>query len=177
MVLVDIYIIVGVLLFGLLGFRDGFFKKIFGTIGIWGGLIAAVNYMNPLSDQVAQWLDFSTELAVVMSFLIIFLCSVLAVNLVYRWFGRSASDTMGIRTRLAGAVLGCGQGLVTVSLVLIMLSIFDTPDEQEKTSSVLYTKMLKVAPVVFDFSTRWMATSTTFLEVLRAKIDKFNMPR
>ncbi len=177
MVMIDISIVVGIMLFVLLGFRDGFFKKIFGFLGIWGGFILAIKYMNPLSDYAVQWLDFSTEVAVVCSFFAIFLFSVVAVNVIYRWFGRSASDTMNIRNRIAGAFLGCGQGLVTVSIVLIMLSIFDTPAEEDKKSSVLYDKVLRIAPTVFDYSTRWMPTSTAFFDVIKSKIEKFNMPR
>ena len=177
MTMTDICTIVGLSLFVLLGFRDGFFKKIFGIFGIWGGLILAIKYMNPLSDNLTPWLDFSNEVAVVLAFSVIFLFSVIAVNVIYRSFGRSSSDTLDIRTRIAGAVLGFGQGLVTVSLVLIMLSIFETPGEDERKSSFIYDKMLKVAPAVFDVSTRWMSTRTTFLDVVRSKIETFTLPR
>ena len=174
---IDIYILVGILAFGLLGFRDGFFKKIFGIFGMWGGLILAVKLMNPVSDNVMQLIDVSSETAVVCSFVFIFLMTILAVNLFYRWFGRSADDTMSIRTRIMGTILGFSQGVVSVSLFLIMLSIYDVPTEQDKSASLVYDDVIRVAPIVFDYSTRWMPTSAAFFDVLKTRIEKFTIPK
>jgi membrane protein required for colicin V production len=177
MAVIDISIEIGLLLFGVLGFRDGFFKKLFGFFGIWGGLILAIKYMNPLSEILSQWLDLSTEMGVVTSFFLIFLFSVLVVNIIYRWFGSSASDTMNMKNRIAGCVLGFGQGVITASLVLIMLSIFDMPSQEDRQTSLLYGKIVGVAPIVFDYSTRWMPTSTAFFDVVKTRIETFRAPR
>lgn len=175
--MIDIYVIIGISLFVVLGFRDGFSKKIFGFFGIWGGLILSIKFIEPTSDFLIQSLSLDIETAVALGLFIIFVLSILLVNLVYRWFGRSESDTLNIRNRIAGCVLGFCQGLITVSLVLIILSIFDTPDEGDKKSSLLYGKMVRVAPLVFDYSTRWMPTSQAFIDVMKSRIEKFGIPR
>ena len=174
--MIDVYNIIGISVFAVLGFRDGFSKKIFGFFGIWGGLIMSIKFMIPMSDFLVEGLALDVETAVVLAFIIIFVCSVIIVNLIYRWFGRSGSDTLNIRNRIAGAFLGCCQGLITVSLVLIMLSIFEIPANEDKKSSLTYGKLLPLAPLVFDYSTRWMPTSTAFSDVMKSRIEKFTLP-
>ncbi|HTK83344.1 MAG TPA: CvpA family protein [Bacteroidota bacterium] len=174
---IDLLIIFGIVLYMALGFRDGVFKKIYGILGFWGGLILAIKFMNPFSETVAQWFDFSTEVCLVLAFFIIFLLSIVAANLLYRWFGQSTSDTLQFKTRISGAILGGAQGLVAVSLILVMFNIFDMPDQDEQKDSALYTKTLRVAPAVFNYSTQWMTGSKDFFEVIKAKLERFTIPR
>jgi len=175
--MIDIYIIIGIALFVVLGFRDGLSKKIFGFLGIWGGLILSIKFVGPVSDELAQILSLDTDTAVVVAFFAMFILCVVITNIIYRWFGSSGNDTLNIRNRIAGSVLGGGQGLITVSIILIMLSIFDTPSEDDKKSSLLYAKTAHIAPLVFDFSTKWMPTSTAFNDVIKSRIEKFTIPR
>ena len=175
--MVDLCIIIGISLFIVIGFRDGFSKKVFGFFGIWGGLIAAIKLVNPIADLLIQSITLDVETAVAVAIVSIFILSVILVNIIFRWFGRSGSDTLNIRNRIAGSVLGCCQGLIAVSVVLVLLSIFDSPSEEDKKGSVLYGKMIRVAPLVFDYSTRWMPNSASFYETMRSKIEKLNIPR
>ena len=133
--------------------------------------------MNPFSETLAQWFDFPVEVCLVLAFFNIFLLSIIAANLLYRWFGQSASDTLQFKTRVTGAILGGAQGLVAVSLLLIMFNIFDMPAEDEQKESMLYTKTLRVAPAVFNYSTQWMTGSRDFFETIKAKLERFTIPR
>ena len=174
---VDILIIVGISLFIVLGYRDGFGKKIFGILGFWLGFILAIKLIDPVSGMFESWFDASVEVSLVLAFFAIFLVTIVLVNLSYRWFGKSANDTLLIKSRIAGAFLGIGQGLVAVSLLLIMFNLFDYPSEQDRRESVLYRKMVRIAPFVFDYSTQWIPSSRQFFEVMKSKIEKFNIPR
>ena len=111
----------------------------------------------------------------ILGFLFVFLFFVLAVNLSYRWFGRSGSDTLSSGSRIAGSFLGAVQGAVAISLVLLMLRISDVPSEATRKESVFYSSFIQIAPMVFDYSTTWIPESKTFLEVLKDKFEKFNI--
>jgi membrane protein required for colicin V production len=173
----DIGIIIGIILYMLLGFRDGFFKKVFGILGFWGGLILAIKFMSPLSEYLMEWMSFSDDVSLILAFFLIFLFVVVAVNLMYRWFGKSGSENLTVKSRMAGAVLGAAQGLVGISLLLIMLSFFDVPEQADRDSSSLYRNIVKIAPKVFDYSTQWMPESKAFFDVIAEKIERFNPPR
>lgn len=174
---VDYFIIFGVASSMALGFRDGFFKKLYGILAFWGGLILAVKFMDPFSETILEWFDFSMEVCMILAFFIIFLLTVVAGNLLYRWFGSGSSEMLQIRTRVAGALLGGGQGLVAISLLLIMFNLLEIPSEEEQKESTLYKETIRVAPTVFDYSTQWMPSSQQFFEVIKSKIERFNIPR
>jgi uncharacterized membrane protein required for colicin V production len=175
--MLDIYIIIGVSVFIVIAFRDGFSKKIFGFFGVWGGLIGAIKLAGFTTDLLMQSLSLDVESAVAISIAGIFVLSIVIVNVIFRWFGKTGDDTISIRNRIAGSVLGACQGLMAVSLVLVLLSLFDSPSEEDKQGSVLYSKMVHLAPLVYDYSTRWMPESKSFNDEMTSKIEKFRIPR
>jgi membrane protein required for colicin V production len=169
----DILILLGLLVFIVIGFRDGFFKKVFGIIGFWGGLIVATKFMDPFGDMVASWLNTSDEISLILAFFSLFLFVVVAVNLSYRWFGQSSSESHKVVSRLAGALLGAGQGAMAISIVLIMFSVIDVPDEDTRNESMFYEQCIDVAPSVFDYSTQWIPESKAFYDELKVKVKKY----
>jgi len=175
--MLDIYIILGISTFMVIGFRDGFSKKVFGFFGVWSGLIAAIKLLDVTSDLMTQWVSTDPETSVAFAIGLTLLLSVVLVNLSFRWFGQTGDDTLNIKNRIAGAVLGGCQGLIAVSTVLILLGLFDTPGEEDRESSTLYGGMVKLAPFVFDYSTRWMPSSMSFKEELSAKLEKHTTPQ
>ena len=177
MTLTDILIFIGLLLYVLLGFRDGFFKKLFAILGFWGGLVIATKLMTPFADRLIEWFDFTPEFSLVLAFLFTFLFISIGVNLFYRWFGKTGSDTLKIWSRLAGSTLGAVQGLVAISLFLIMLNIYDIPAEETQEESSLYKPTIQFAPMVFDFSMQWIPASKAFFEEVRGTLEKFTIPK
>ncbi len=172
----DILIIVGILLFIVLGIRDGLFKKIFGILGFLGGLICATKFMVPFSNVIIDWIGFSEEVSIILAFFIIFIIIVIIINLFYRWFGKSGSGTLKLWSRIAGGILGFAQGLVAVSLVLVMFSFYAIPSEEDRSDSLLYHDIFKIAPKVFDYMTKWIPDSKKFFEEIKEKMSTVKIP-
>jgi uncharacterized membrane protein required for colicin V production len=172
----DILILVGLLAFVILGIRDGFLRKTFGIMGFIIGLICATRFMTPVSDLLAEWLGFSAETALVFAFFAIFVAIVVAVNLFYRWFGQSKSDTIKIVSRISGGILGGIQGVVAVSIILVMFSFIDMPSEEEKQESVFYEDIVYVAPRIFDMTTNLFPDSKHFFDLVKDKLGKVKHP-
>lgn len=168
----DILILVGILAFIILGIRDGFLRKSFGIMGFIIGLICATKFMIPVSDLLAEWLGFGVETALVLAFFAIFVAIVVAVNLFYRWFGRSKSDAIKIVSRIGGGILGGIQGVVAVSIMLVMFGVFDMPTEEEKRESLFYDDIVNVAPRIFDMTTRLFPDSKNFFDLIKDKVGK-----
>jgi membrane protein required for colicin V production len=177
MSLIDILILVGLVLFMALGFKDGFFKKVFGILGFLAGLIFATKFMNPIGEKIMQWLDFSQDTSHILAFLLIFLAIVILEILFYRWFGSSGTGTLKIWSRLAGAIVGMCQGVLAISLLLIMFNIFEIPSDEDKKEAVLYHPVLNAAPIVFDYVTNWIPESRTFIAELKEHFQKIKFTR
>ncbi len=171
----DILIMLGVLVFIVLGFRDGFFKKVFGILGFLGGLIFATKFMIPFGGYLATWLSLSDETSLILAFFLIFMFFIVVVNLFYRWFGTTGNETMKFWSRIAGGLLGAAQGAVAVSLILLMLSLLDIPDEDTKKDSAMYDSTYQLAPMVFDYTTKWMPSSKKFFEEVKGKIENIKI--
>ena len=169
----DILILAGILVFVLLGLRDGLLKKIFGILGVLGGLILATKFMSNVADFIEPWFNFGQEALLILAFSGIYLAVVIVVNLFYRWFGESESDTLKVWSRLSGGLLGALQGAVAVSLLLLMMNLFDLPSESAKKESALYDDVYQVAPKIFDYSTRWMPSSKKFFDELKNVLEKY----
>ncbi len=169
----DILILIGLILSVILGIRDGFFRKIFGILGIIGGLILATKYMAFGADYIKGWMGFSDETSSILAFFILLIAVVAIVNLFYRWIGPSRDDAMKLWSRVGGGILGIGQGLVVVSLLLLMMDAFGMASDDDKESSTLYPQVVPIAPAVFDYVTDWMPQSKKFFEEIREKIEKF----
>jgi membrane protein required for colicin V production len=171
MAITDICIVVGIILFALLGFRDGFFRKLFGILGLIVGLIVATKYMSGLGENIMHWLDFPSDVSYVLAFSFLFMAAMVIMNLVFRWFGRSSRETLSIRSRFIGAILGLAQGTVVVSLLLIMFNIFDIPSKEDKEEAVLYGPVTAIAPAVFNYTTSWMPSSKNFFEQIKSQFE------
>ncbi len=177
MTLTDILILVGLILFMILGYRDGLMKKVFAIIGFWGGLILATKFMQPLATRVIQWFDMEESAAYVLSFFCIFTFVSLIANLSYRWYGKTSTESLNTFSRIGGAVLGAAQGLVALSLILLMLNIFDIPSEKAQDDSMLYSNTIQIAPSIFDYSTSWLPDSKVFYEEMKGIVKHINFAR
>lgn len=176
MAFTDILILVGLLLFLLLGFRDGFFKKVFGILGFIAGLVCATKFMNPLGEKYVQWLNMDKETALTLAFFSIFMGIVLIEILFYRWFGRSGSETLKFWSRVAGGIIGVMQGLLAISLILIMFNIYEVPSEESKNDSILYDPVFRIAPTVFNYTTTWMPETKEFYDELKQHFEHLKVP-
>jgi membrane protein required for colicin V production len=166
----DILIIVCLLGFMILGFRDGFLKKVFGVLGFWAGFVLGIKFMLPLGQKYTEWLSFAEDTSLVVAFLTIFVLTGLIVNFSYRWYGRSSSESLKPVSRVAGALIGGFQGLLAASLMLLMFNAFDIPSDESRNNSLFYTDVAGITPSVFDYSTQWIPESKTFFEELNGKL-------
>lgn len=175
--LADILIIIGLIVYMIIGYRDGLMKKIFGIAGFWGGLIVATKYMEIVGIRFMQWFDLEENIAYVISFFCIFTLVSLVGNLCYRWYGKTSTESLNTYSRIGGALLGAAQGLVGLSLILLMLNIFEVPAEETQNASLLYNDTIQIAPAVFDFSTSWLPDSKLFYDEMKGLMKHINFAR
>lgn len=168
----DVLILVGILVFVILGIRDGFLRKIFGLLGFFAGLILGTKFMGSLSGVLQSTIDLSDEGSLALSFFLIFMAVMIVVNLFYRWFGQSGGDALKVWSRLGGALLGILQGLVAVSLVLVMFNLFDVPSEATRQGSILYNDVYRIAPEIFDYTSRFLPSSKKFFDEMKDQVAK-----
>ena len=177
MVLIDLLVILILVASTLLGVKDGFFKKVFGVLGFWGGFVLATKYMGLVAGSLISWLDMESDTAHILGYAIIFTAVVVGVNFGYRWFGQTGKETLSPKSRIAGGIFGLGEGLVLASLLLLAMSIFGEPDDQTKRESAFYYSLITVAPDVFDYSLSWLSESAEFADEIKGKFGTYTLPK
>lgn len=172
--LVDILVAAAILLAGLLGYRDGFFRKTFGILSFLVGVIVATTYMGGLGRRFTIWSGFSMEITSIVSFFIIFVLIIALQNIVFKLI--AGKDTsLKQPSRFGGALLGLFQGVIVASLILVSLRFFDLPDEPDRRDSILYRPVLNVAPQLFDGWLYISPQSKAFYETLKEDLKKIEL--
>jgi uncharacterized membrane protein required for colicin V production len=169
---VDILIIVFLLLSFIIGLRDGLLKKLFAIVGVILALLVATKYIERGAEYAILWFKLDNEAAHIISFAVIFMSVVLFTNFFYRWFG-SDSKSYKLWDRFAGGIVGIIEGIIIISLILILLTLFDIPTKEEKRESDLYTPISGFAPALFDQINKVFPKSKKFKEELYIAIEKY----
>ncbi|HUN66655.1 MAG TPA: CvpA family protein [Bacteroidota bacterium] len=175
--LTDILLLVGLIVYMIIGYRDGIQKKIFGILGFWAGLIVGTKLMDTVGTRFMDWFTLDEDPAYVLAFFCLFVGVAIVFNFSYRWFGKIGTESLPTISRIGGALLGAVQGLVALSLILIMFNIFDIPSEEAQNESLFYNETLQIAPDIFDYSTSWLPDSKVFFDELKGKMKHINYAR
>jgi len=124
-------------------------RKILGIIGIAAGFILAVKFYSDLAGVLSSFIKESSVIVNVISFLVI----VTFIYAIAVWLAKYMSD-IGSGTvlinRLLGTAFGFIQGLLVASVLLYNLSFISFPSEETRSTSILYSRVINIAPFVFD---------------------------
>lgn len=148
-------IIVGIVLifFFLKGLKNGFIIELASVVALVLGIIAAVVF----SDAVSQWLSdyITTRFLSILSFFIVLIAVVIAVNLVAKMLDRLIKAiALGWLNRLIGALFGVLKAALIISVLLLLLNVFGLSQRwfstEMKSSSYLYRPLEDLAPKTLD---------------------------
>lgn len=145
----DILIALIVTLPAYFGFRKGFLRKLLGIAGIIAGFILAVKFYDTAANVLSVIIKENQTFVNVIGFLVI-------IGIVYGasiWLSRfiaNINSGTGIIDKILGTITGFLQGLIVASVLLYNLSLADLPAKQTRETSLLYSTVYKIAPVLFD---------------------------
>lgn len=145
----DIIIILIVTVPTFFGFRKGFLRKFLGIIGIILGFILAVKFYSPISSFLKGFIKTDTLIVDVISFIII-------IGILYGlsiWVARfmaGMNSGTSLLDKIAGTAFGFFQGLIVASVLLYNFTYINFPDSKTRNESLLYSRVYKIAPAIFD---------------------------
>lgn len=169
---IDILILATISLFTILGFKDGFFRKVFSILSFIIGFILATKFMGVLGKLIVEWFEFSPLFSYLFAFLFILFFVILIFALVYKWLS-TKSTVLKLVNRFGGAILGAVQGILIASIVLLVLKIANIPSKETQEDSLLYKDLVNVTPRIFDFFLTTIPESKTFFEEVQSHLEKY----
>jgi len=170
----DLVIILIMLLFVISGFNSGFIKKIIGIACLVIALLVGIKFSSDLSEMLFEPIGFSGRIGFVSAFIIIVVGITLTQSLVYNLLIKKMVDKMW--NKVLGAVMGVFEGGLTISIALILMSIYlNIPAEETKGNSQLYKPFKNFAPMVFDQVNTLLPESEDFyMQMMNYATDKIN---
>lgn len=149
--LLDWFILL-VLAGGLLrGFMVGAVRQVASIAGLVAALLLSVQLMHPVGGLVVSSLGLSAAVGPVAGFVVIFIGTYLL------FFGVSRlveslleSLSLSLVNRAAGGALGGLKAALLLSVLFLVLSGLQMPDEKVQKESVLYTPMARALPQTLE---------------------------
>lgn len=172
----DAAIAIAIVYFTVKGFKEGFVDNMIGFFSFMIILFFAVQHMAWLAEKIHTVFQVSRVFLIFFAFSII-----LGVGwFVIRGFVKklqveiNPSDKMKNADRVAGGLLGFIQGGILISLIamIIMLSPFSGPLEQQRNRSILLRPAIRMAPTIFETFSVIFPGAKDFREELTKSIGK-----
>lgn len=147
---VDLFILIGLLAGFILGFKDGFVRKLIGIIGFGLAIITAAVFSSRFGFMIENAFGIEYYLSEIIAALAIFFAVILIFTLIKR-IVHPFDKVNNLINQLVGGAVGAIQMLYFISAVLIILSIFNFPDDSTRKASALYKDTQQVIPLTIKY--------------------------
>jgi uncharacterized membrane protein required for colicin V production len=149
--MLDILLGVPLLIFTLLGLRDGIVRKLVASIVFIGGLFLGQMYMHNVGSFMVENEWVGPANASMYGFLIIFMGLTIAQGLLYRIL-TGGYKIGGFADRIGGVAFGFIEGALFLSSILFILALSGTPGRETSHDSKFYRPIVNIAPQILDFT-------------------------
>jgi uncharacterized membrane protein required for colicin V production len=164
--LIDLMILLPVIVFGALGFRDGSIRKLVAITVVIIGMFVSQYFMRDFADLLRDNMHVQPQTAPTTAFFMIFFIMFFLQSVLYRFI--TDNYKIGkIVDRIVGVVLGTIEGLIVISVVIFVLTMSGPPSRKTIWDSRLYHPTAAIAPQIMDlFANIIPATATKTFDKL-----------
>jgi membrane protein required for colicin V production len=147
--IIDILIVVALLIGFILGYKDGFLRKLIGFAGFILAIILAALYKDSFGLFLEKHFEIEYYFAEILAGILIFFTTILIFSILKRII-HPFDKINSLLNKLVGGFIGGLQILFFVSAIFLFLDIFDFPEEKTKKNSVFYEQTYSVVPSTFN---------------------------
>jgi membrane protein required for colicin V production len=172
---VDIVVGLVLLFFFVAGARKGFIREVTGLISIIVAFIVGISGAPIWSKIIEQNLKIPSSVATLVAFILIFILVFILIralgNLLFKVVRATPLDALD---RLGGSIIGIVKGVLIVSLVLILLGLFNLPlvVSQELNGSWSAAPLRTVAPSLYRFFKEAVPQMRSLDDVVGDSVEK-----
>lgn len=132
------FIILGFIVIGfILGFKDGLIRKIIGLSGLVLGIWISYKYNSALGKVLAPLFDNESYLAEIIASFLIFFAIVILASILKR-IVHPHDKVNNFINQTIGGIIGTIQIYFFVSVIFLILHIFNFPSKEIQQKSILY---------------------------------------
>ncbi|GAB4297163.1 MAG: hypothetical protein Kow0098_21100 [Ignavibacteriaceae bacterium] len=134
----------------ILGFKDGFVRKLIGIIGFVAAVFFSFKFASELGQFIESNLNIEFYLAELIAGMLIFLLVIFLFAVIKRVV-HPFDRVNNLINRIVGGVVGVIQILFFISAVFLILKVFDIPDKNTSRQSLLYEKTYQIIPLTIEY--------------------------
>ena len=150
----DLIIIATLIVGFILGFKDGFVRKLIGIIGFGLAIITAAFLKDEAGSFIEYLFGIEFYLAEIMGGVLIFFTVILIFTLLKR-IVHPFDKVNNLINQLIGGMVGIIQLLYFLSAIFLLLNVFNIPAQSVKNSSAFYKSTYKIIPITIDYLTNY----------------------
>jgi len=142
---IDLVILVFMAIAFILGFKDGFIRKLIGSAGFFLGIFFGIMFASSAGNFIRTVTGMDVYFAEILGGFIIFLLMIIIAAVLKRIL-HPADKVNNMVNRIIGGIVGTVQILFFISAVFYILNIFGIPSKSTREDSVLYGFSSKFIP-------------------------------
>lgn len=146
---IDLIIVIAALIGFILGFKDGFLRKLIGVVGIVTAVFLAAYFKSHLGRFIESSFGIEYYLTEIMAGLIIFFVTIIVFSILKRVI-HPFDKINSLINQIIGGVVGILQFLIFLSAVFLLLNIFDIPEKPARKKSLFYEPTYSIIPSAFN---------------------------
>ncbi len=147
--LVDAVIIIIVLFGFILGYKDGFVRKLIGFTGFILAVVLAINFASGFGIYMEAVLGIEYYLSELIAGAVIFVGTMVIFAILKRVI-HPFDKVNNLLNQVIGGIVGMIQILFFLSAALYILNVFSVPSEKAKKDSLVYTPVYGIIPGTID---------------------------
>lgn len=151
---IDIIIILAAVTGFILGFKDGFIRKLVGIIGFVLAVILVVLFSDDLGRGIENVFGMEYYLAEMTAGAAIFLGVILLFTLLKRII-HPFDKVNNLINQIVGGFIGLTQIMFFISAVFLIMNIFSIPSREDQKNSMLYKETSQLIPVTIDLLSKY----------------------
>jgi len=147
--ILDIIIFVVVVAGFILGYKDGFVRKVIGLIGFGLAVFLAIKFSDLSGRYIENLFGIEFYLSEIIGGILIFLLIIFATSVLKR-IVHPFDKINNLLNQIIGGVVGIIQILYFLSAVLFLLNIFNFPSQKVTDSSLFYKPVYSIIPATIE---------------------------
>lgn len=148
--LVDLIILIIILIGFVLGYKDGFIRKLVGFIGFILAVYLSIQFASQLGKGLENAFGIEYYLSELIAGAVIFILIIVIFAVIKRLI-HPHDKVNNLVNQLLGGIIGMMQILFFLSAALYILNVFDVPSNNSKKNSLIYGPVYSIIPTTINF--------------------------
>jgi len=163
LILLDVLIIASVVVGFILGFKDGFIRKMVGLVGFILAIVASVFFAGKLGKLIESLFGIEYYLAEIIGGILIFIL-ITAIFMILKRVVHPFDKVNNLINQIVGGVVGAIQILYFLSAIFIILNVFNLPDKKTRDESIFYKLNYQVIPLTIQYISNYTPQPRKLIE-------------